>query len=81
MSDTLNAPRPPPRRPQPTSRTGRSRGTAGAGQALRNLNYRGSGFWVGDPAAEVWLHLLSQEAASVADAPAWLSDARLDQAR
>ncbi|MFD9124819.1 hypothetical protein [Kitasatospora sp. NPDC059571] len=43
-----------------------------------NMNYRGSGFWVRDHQAEVWLYLLAQEARAVAGAPAWLAHARGD---
>ncbi|QKW17882.1 hypothetical protein HUT16_01325 [Kitasatospora sp. NA04385] len=43
-----------------------------------NMDYRGSGFWVHDYQAEVWLYLLAQEAKAVADAPAWLAHARDD---
>jgi hypothetical protein len=42
------------------------------------MDYRGSGFWVRDYQAEVWLYLLAQEAKEakeVAEAPAWLADA------
>lgn len=39
------------------------------------MYYRGSGFWVRDEQAEVWLYLLTQEAKAVADAPAWLARA------
>ena len=42
------------------------------------MDYRGSGFWVRDWQAEVWLYLLAQEARTVADAPAWLAGARDD---
>ncbi len=43
-----------------------------------NIDYRGSGFWVRDWQAEVWLYLLAQEAGAVADAPPWLAAARED---
>jgi hypothetical protein len=43
-----------------------------------NLDYRGSGFWVRDYQAEVWLYLLAQQAKAVPDAPAWLRAARED---
>ncbi|MEW1914519.1 hypothetical protein AB0442_40100 [Kitasatospora sp. NPDC085895] len=43
-----------------------------------NMDYRGSGFWVRDYQAEVWLYLLAQEAKRAADAPAWLAGARDD---
>lgn len=42
------------------------------------MDYRGSGFWVRDYQAEVWLYLLAQEAKKVPAAPVWLSDARAD---
>jgi hypothetical protein len=40
--------------------------------------YREHGFWAGDFQAEVWLYLLSEEAASVTGRPAWLNAARDD---
>jgi len=42
------------------------------------MDYRDSGFWVKDFQAEVWLYLLAQEAATVPDAPVWLTEARED---
>lgn len=42
------------------------------------MDYGGSGFWVRDYQAEVWLYLLAQEAKVVTDAPAWLAAARDD---
>lgn len=42
------------------------------------MDYRGSGFWVRDYQAEVWLYLLAQEAKRIPEAPAWLADARAD---
>ncbi len=42
------------------------------------MDYRGSGFWVRDYQAEVWLYLLAHQAQLMADAPAWLADARSD---
>jgi hypothetical protein len=42
------------------------------------LAYRGSGFWVRDTQAELWLYLLAQEAQAVPDAPGWLAHARAD---
>ncbi|MFI6020880.1 hypothetical protein ACIBCP_24960 [Streptomyces sp. NPDC051287] len=43
-----------------------------------NMDCCGSGFWVRDYQAEVWLYLLAQEAKTVVDAPAWLAHARKD---
>ncbi|MFB7267778.1 hypothetical protein ACFCXH_37410 [Streptomyces nojiriensis] len=43
--------------------------------ATSNLDYCGSGFWVRDEQAEVWLYLLAQEAKAVPDAPEWLAGA------
>ena len=43
-----------------------------------NLDYRGSGFWVRDYQAEVWLYLLAQEVKAVPDAPVWLTEAGAD---
>ncbi|MEU4623261.1 hypothetical protein AB0G04_25225 [Actinoplanes sp. NPDC023801] len=43
-----------------------------------NMDYRGSGFWVRDYQAEVWLYLLAQEAGRMSPAPAWLAGARAD---
>ncbi|MFJ5549163.1 hypothetical protein [Streptomyces sp. NPDC093225] len=43
--------------------------------ATSNMDYRGSGFWVRDEQAEVWLYLLAQEAKAVADGPEWLARA------
>ncbi|MFJ8489012.1 hypothetical protein ACIRBZ_11690 [Streptomyces sp. NPDC094038] len=43
-----------------------------------NMDYGGSGFWVRDYQAEVWLYLLAQEAKAVTGAPAWLVRARED---
>jgi len=42
------------------------------------MEYREQGFWARDFQAEVWLYLLSEEAASVAERPAWLDAARDD---
>src|SRR5581483_4911964 len=42
------------------------------------MDYRDSGFWVKDFQAEVWLYLLAQEAATVPDAPVWLTEAGAD---
>ncbi|MCX4762968.1 hypothetical protein OG562_18685 [Streptomyces sp. NBC_01275] len=42
------------------------------------MEYRERGFWARDFQAEVWLHLLSEEAASVTGRPAWLDAARND---
>jgi hypothetical protein len=42
------------------------------------MDYRGSGFWVPDYQAEVWLYLLAQEAKTIPEAPGWLADARAD---
>lgn len=42
------------------------------------MAYRGSGFWVRDYQAEVWLYLLAQEARSIPDAPGWLASACAD---
>ncbi|GII30549.1 hypothetical protein Pmi06nite_39910 [Planotetraspora mira] len=43
------------------------------------MDYRGSGFWVRDYQAEVWLYLLAQEGAdTIPEAPAWLAGARDD---
>jgi hypothetical protein len=42
------------------------------------MDYRGSGFWVRDYQAEVWLYLLAQEAEAIPDAPGWLAGARAD---
>ncbi|MET8351848.1 MULTISPECIES: hypothetical protein [unclassified Micromonospora] len=42
------------------------------------LDYRGSGFWVRDFQAEVWLYLLAQEAKKIPAAPVWLVDAQDD---
>ncbi|SBT45718.1 hypothetical protein [Micromonospora auratinigra] len=42
------------------------------------LEYRGSGFWVRDYQAEVWLYLLAQEAEQAAAAHGWLTEARDD---
>src|ERR687888_659709 len=42
------------------------------------MEYRGSGFWVRDCQAEVWLYLLGQTAKRILDAPAWLADACTD---
>jgi hypothetical protein len=42
------------------------------------MRYRGSGFWVRDSQAEVWLYLLAQQAQAMADAPTWLAAARSD---
>ena len=36
------------------------------------MDYRGSGFWVSDYQAEVWLYLLAQQALAISDAPTWL---------
>ncbi|MCQ8186780.1 hypothetical protein [Streptomyces rugosispiralis] len=43
-----------------------------------NMFYRGSGFWVRDSQAEVWLYLLAQEAKAVAAPAEWLVAARED---
>lgn len=40
-----------------------------------NLGYRDAGFWVKDHQAEAWLHLLAQQAQSIADPPPWLAAA------
>ncbi|MFF0446657.1 hypothetical protein ACFYT4_09625 [Streptomyces sp. NPDC004609] len=42
------------------------------------MEYRESGFWSRDFQAEVWIYLLSKEAADVVDRPAWLDEARDD---
>lgn len=42
------------------------------------MGYRGSGFWVGDYQAEVWLYLLARQAQAMADAPPWLAAAESD---
>lgn len=42
------------------------------------MDYREHGFWTRDFQAEVWLYLLSEEAASVTERPAWLNAARDD---
>ncbi|MFI6285028.1 hypothetical protein ACIBCM_09760 [Streptomyces sp. NPDC051018] len=42
------------------------------------MEYRGCGFWSRDFQAEVWLYLLSREAAQAAGRPAWLDAARGD---
>lgn len=42
------------------------------------MDYRGSGFWVSDYQAEVWLYLLAQQAHAMAGAPAWLAAAGSD---
>lgn len=42
------------------------------------MQYRGSGFWVRDYQAEVWLYLLAQQAQAMADAPLWLAAAGRD---
>ncbi|MGP4047807.1 hypothetical protein [Streptomyces sp. 2A115] len=42
------------------------------------MDYGGSGFWARDFQAEVWLHLLSEEAGGVVGRPAWLDGARAD---
>ncbi|MFI0854575.1 hypothetical protein ACH4TX_24715 [Streptomyces sp. NPDC021098] len=41
-----------------------------------NMDYRGSGFWVRDAQAEVWLYLLAQEAKTIAAPAEWLVAAR-----
>lgn len=42
------------------------------------MDYSEHGFWARDFQAEVWLYLLSVEAASVTQRPAWLNAARDD---
>jgi hypothetical protein len=42
------------------------------------MDYREHGFWARDFQAEVWLYLLSEEAASVTERPDWLNAARDD---
>lgn len=42
------------------------------------MYYRGSGFWVRDFQAEIWLYLLAQEGRAAAEAPAWLARACAD---
>lgn len=42
------------------------------------MDYRGSGFWVRDWQAEVWLYLMGQQAQAKADVPAWLAAAASD---
>ncbi|WP_205825802.1 hypothetical protein [Microbispora catharanthi] len=42
------------------------------------MDYRGSGFWVHDYQAEVWLYLLAQEVKTIPEPPAWLAGARTD---
>jgi len=42
------------------------------------MEYRERGFWARDFQAEVWLYLLSEEAASVTGRPGWLDVARDD---
>ena len=42
------------------------------------MDYRGSGFWVRDYQAEVWLYLLAQQARAMAGAPPWLAAAGSD---
>jgi hypothetical protein len=42
------------------------------------MSYRERGFWSRDFQAEVYLYLLSDEVADVADRPAWLDAARID---
>ncbi|MFK0160865.1 hypothetical protein ACIQVK_53670 [Streptomyces sp. NPDC090493] len=42
------------------------------------MDYRERGFWSRDFQAEVYLYLLSNEVAAVADRPAWLDAARAD---
>ncbi|GAA4565056.1 hypothetical protein GCM10023176_12290 [Micromonospora coerulea] len=44
-----------------------------------NMDYRGTGFWVRDYQAEVWLYLLAQEAKGISEAPAWLAGAQTDR--
>ncbi|MCU7826531.1 hypothetical protein [Kitasatospora sp. DSM 101779] len=44
------------------------------------IEYGGRGFWAADWQAEVWLHLLAQQAGRVADRPAWLEAARAEWA-
>ena len=43
-----------------------------------NVDYRGSGFWVRDYQAEVWLYLLARQAQAMADSPPWLAAAGSD---
>lgn len=42
------------------------------------MDYCGSGFWVRDYQAEIWLYLLAQEATAIVGAPGWLARARED---
>ncbi|WP_052390437.1 hypothetical protein [Streptomyces sp. NRRL B-24484] len=42
------------------------------------IEYGGCGFWAADGPAEVWLHLLAQEAGRVVDRPGWLESARAE---